>query len=125
MLHAFEPCIGLSAVSTEPTLDPLSPSLSLPLPHSCSMFFLSLKINVKKVKYKKKKRKRKKQRKKERKKERERKKEKIDRLKGLKKITLENQELAPSLGDSTAGTEMTYFLQGQSLLDAGNMALGP
>ena len=32
MVLEFEPCIGLAAVSAEPTLDPLAPSLfSLPL----------------------------------------------------------------------------------------------
>ena len=32
----FEPRIGLAAVSTEPASDPLSPSLSLPLPLVCA-----------------------------------------------------------------------------------------
>ena len=40
-VHEFEPHIGLAAVSTEPTLDPLSPSLC-PSP-TCSLSF-SLKI---------------------------------------------------------------------------------
>ena len=45
-VRGFEPLIGLSAVSAEPTLEPLSPSLSLLLPSSCSLFLsLSLKIN--------------------------------------------------------------------------------
>ena len=38
----FMPHIGLSALSAEPTSDPLSPSLSAPPPCTC-VFFLSLK----------------------------------------------------------------------------------
>ena len=41
LFHEFEPCIRLAAVSTELDSDPLSPSFSLPLPHSRS-FSLSL-----------------------------------------------------------------------------------
>ena len=33
----FEPCIGLCAVSAEPALDPLTPSLSAPHPFACSL----------------------------------------------------------------------------------------
>ena len=32
MIHRFEPHVGVSAVSTEPAWDPLSPSLSAPPP---------------------------------------------------------------------------------------------
>ena len=52
MVHEFKPCIGLSAVSTEPTSDPLFPPLSVPPPLACVQFLffsLSLKkeINLK------------------------------------------------------------------------------
>ena len=46
MVHGFEPHIGLSAVSVEPALDPLSPSLSLsPSPISLSRALSKKKIN--------------------------------------------------------------------------------
>ena len=41
-VHELEPCTGFSAVTIEPTLDPLSPSLSAPPPLALSV---SLKIN--------------------------------------------------------------------------------
>ena len=44
MVRGFKPCIGLSAVSTEPTSDPLSTSLAAP-----PLLILSLKINLKKI----------------------------------------------------------------------------
>ena len=45
MVHyEFKPCIGLSAVSSEPASDPLSPSLSVP-PLVILSLPLSLKIN--------------------------------------------------------------------------------
>ena len=50
MIHGFEPLIGVSAVSMEPALDPLSPSLSAPpsLALSLSLSLSLLKINIKK-----------------------------------------------------------------------------
>ena len=39
----FKPCIGLSAISTETALDPLSPSLSAPSP---LMFPLSVSLSL-------------------------------------------------------------------------------
>ena len=47
MIQEFRPHTGLSAVSTEPTLDPLSPSLSVPPP-----LCLFLKMNKHKKKSK-------------------------------------------------------------------------
>ena len=47
----FEPCIGLSAVSAEPTSDPLSPSLFVPprsLPLSSSLSFSKINKYLKK-----------------------------------------------------------------------------
>ena len=35
-VHEFEPCVGLCTDSVEAAWDYLSPSLSLPLPHSLS-----------------------------------------------------------------------------------------
>ena len=49
MVCKFKPCIGLSAVNAEPTLDPLSPFLSAPpLPCSCSLS--PKQINIKRKK---------------------------------------------------------------------------
>ena len=47
MIHGFEPLIGVYAVSVEPALDPLSPSLSAP-PSLALSLSLSLKNKHKK-----------------------------------------------------------------------------
>ena len=47
MVREVEPCMGLSAVSTEPASDPLFPHLSGPL---LLVLFLFLKLNIKKLK---------------------------------------------------------------------------
>ena len=44
MVHEFEPCIGLSVVSTKPALDPLSLFLSA-LPATCAVS-LSLSLSL-------------------------------------------------------------------------------
>ena len=45
MVSEFEPCIGLSAVSTEPASDPLSPSRTTTAPPRPTMHLLSLSLS--------------------------------------------------------------------------------
>ena len=49
-VHEFEPHVGLATVSTEPSLDPLSPSFSVPPPfmHTLSLFPSLSKENINK-----------------------------------------------------------------------------